>query len=492
VASESFKRINSVFYPSSIAMVGASPNLYKWGSFLLANLIKGGFKGPIYPVNPREKTIFSRPCYPSLAETPGPVELAIVVVPVAHVKKVITECIAKQVKAILLITSGFSEAGKAGHELELEIAAMVREAGIRLVGPNTMGIINTHADITVTGSHTRPLRGAISLVSQSGNLGGQVLGWAENMGIGINKFVGTGNEGDVNVTDMIEYFREDETTKIILAYFEGVEDGQRFLEVARKTSMEKPIIALKGGRTSAGSRAAMSHTGSLAGSYPITLGALAQAGVIVAKNPTELIDFSIAFQHLPLPQGNRVGVITLGGGWGVVASDECNERGLVLPELPEEILTKLDKLLPSFWSRGNPIDLVGQINPAVFRNSLEAVTSSEAFDAVLDLGNLGTSHFMYRVVSTVRDIDPSFDPSIVQIAINEAAKLEAGHLRDVGDFIAKYNKPILTVSHSEKLQYAIPFGDNVVVAYPTPEKAIRALQAMLWYRNWKAGRTKPA
>lgn len=479
------RELDPIFYPKAIAVVGATPNFYKWGSFLLSNLMKWGFKGDIYPVNPKETLIFGKKCYPSLLDTPDPVDLVIIAIPAAYCKAAVSECIEKGVKGILLITSGFSEVGPEGAALEKEIVAMVRKAGIRLIGPNTMGIINSHHDVTVTGSHIRPVPGHISLISQSGNMGSQVLGWAESMGIGIDKFIGSGNEGDVNVTDLISYLADDKTTHVILLYMEGIGDGRRFLDVVSKVSLQKPIIALKGGRTQAGSKAALSHTGSLAGSYEVTKGALKQAGVIIANNPAELIDFSVAFEHMPLPEGNRVAVFTIGGGWGVVASDECNERGFVLPELPTHIIKELDKLLPSFWSRGNPLDIVGQFNPVLFNKAIDLLAQSDSFDAIIDLGGLGASHFIYRVISTARDVDPGFDNQIVQIAISEAAKLEAGHLRDIGNLTKKFGKPIVTVSHAEKLQYAIPIDDMMIVAYPTPEKAIRVLEMMLWYRNWK-------
>ena len=484
------QQLRPIFYPKSVAIIGASTNFYKWGSFLLAGLIKGAYKGPIFPINPREKRIYGYTCYKSILDVKNPVDLAIITVPVAYTKQVVQDSIKAGVRGIMMVTSGFSETGNKGKQLEKEIGDLVKGTGVRLIGPNTMGVINTHHDLFVTGAHSRPLRGAISLISQSGNLGAQVMQWAEKMGIGINKFIGSGNEADVNLTELLEYLHHDETTKIILVYFEGIEDGRGFIEAAKRVSIDKPIIALKGGRTEAGSKAALSHTGSLAGSYQVTEGALKQAGIIVVENPTELIDLSVAFEHLPLPKGNRVGVYTLGGGWGVIASDQCNERGFVLPELSDSIVREMDKLLPSYWSRGNPIDLVGKMDPQIFKTAIKLLATSERFDSIIALGGLGASHFIVRLISTIRDIDPAFDDNMVQLAINEAAKLEASHLRDVGSAIIEFQKPILTVSHSEKLNYTIPIDDKVVVAYPTPEKAIRALQAMLWYRNWKDKRTK--
>jgi acyl-CoA synthetase (NDP forming) len=481
-------QFSPIFYPKSIAVIGASANLYKWGNFLMAGIIKSGYKKPLYPINPKEETILTRKCYKSIFETPGPVDLAIITLPAKLAKQTVADCIEKGVKGIVLITSGFSEVGKEGKAIEAEIAAMIKKAGIRMIGPNTMGIINNHHELAFTASQVRPPRGHISVISQSGNLGDQVMQWAESMGIGISKFVGCGNEADTDVTDLIEYLHQDESTKVILLYFENVEDGRRLIETAAKVSMDKPIIALKGGRTSAGAKAAQSHTGSLAGDFPVTIGALQQAGVIIADNPTELIDFSVAFEHLPLPKGNRVGVITLGGGWGVIASDECNERGFELPDLPPGLVKQLDKMLPAYWSRANPIDLVGTFGSKIHKTALEGLAQSDDFDAILTLGSLGASRFIIRIVSTARDIQPSFDSSTMQLVIGEAARLEAQQMRAIGSVMSKYNKPILSVSTAEKLNYSIPIDDKMLVAYPTPEKAIRVFQAMLWYRNWKEKR----
>lgn len=483
------KQFDPIFYPKSVAMVGASTNLYKWGHFLMASMIKCGYKGNIFPINHKEKTIIGRPCFKSVLDVPGQIDLAVVAVPVVHVEKVVDQCVEKGVGGIVLITSGFSEVGEKGKDLEKRIADKVKSAGIRLIGPNTMGLINTHHSFAFTASQVRPPTGHISMISQSGNLGDQVMNWAEHTGIGISKFVGSGNEADTGLVDLLQYLDQDETTKVILMYFESVHEGRRLIEVASKVSMNKPIIALKGGRTDAGSKAAASHTGSLAGQREVTLGALKQAGIIIAKNPTELIDFSVAFEHLPLPKGNKVGILTLGGGWGVIASDECNERGFELPNLPESVIAVLDKGLPSYWSRQNPIDLVGTFDARLYGNIINLLAESGEFDSILALGGIGSSQFIIRLVTAARAVDPSFDVNIVQMAINEAAKLEAHQLRYIGKAIKEYNLPVLTVSHAEKLNYAIPIDNNIVVAYPTPEKAIRVLQAMLWYRNWKNARS---
>ncbi len=482
-------QFDPIFYPENVAIVGASPNIYKWGNFLMASMIKCGYKGAIFPVNKKEKTILGRECYKSLLDINENIDLAVVAVPVAHCETIVDQCVEKGVGGMVLITSGFSEVGEQGKEIESRIANKVKAAGIRMIGPNTMGLINTHHSLAFTASQVRPPTGYISMISQSGNLGDQVVNWAENMGIGISKFIGSGNEADVGMVDLLKYLHQDKTTKVILVYFESVHQGRRLVDVASKVSKDKPVIALKGGRTQGGSKAAASHTGSLAGQREVSLGALQQAGVIIAKNPTELIDFSVAFEHLPLPKGNRVGILTLGGGWGVIASDECNERGFELPDLPQNVIDELSKHLPAYWSKQNPIDLVGTFDARLYGNAISSLAECGEFDAVLALGGLGASQFIIRLVTAARAIDPSFDVNIVQTAISKAAKLEATQLRYIGKAIQKYNLPVLTVSHAEKLNYAIPIDNNMVVAYPTPEKAIRVLQAMLWYGNWKRSRS---
>lgn len=308
--------IRKIFYPESIAVVGATENLFKWGSYIFTNIIAGGFQGKVYPVAKKKETVYGHRAYGSVAEIQDPVDLVFITTPAASVMGVLADCVAKGVKNVVMITSGFSETGEEGKRLEEEMVSFARANGINVVGPNTMGIVNTAVGLYATGSQVRAPRGGISIIAQSGNVGNQIMEWAEQQNIGVGKFVGSGNEGVIGCEDYIGYFGDDADTTVVLMYIEGVDDGRRFMDSARGASMRKPVIALKAGRTEIGSRAAASHTGAMAGSFKTYESALRQSGVILVKAPTELLTISSAFDSMPLPKGNRVGVVTLGGGVG--------------------------------------------------------------------------------------------------------------------------------------------------------------------------------
>ena len=355
--------IFKIFAPRSIAFVGASGRLGKWGNMLFINAVKGNYQGEIYLVNPKGQDIAGRKVYKTIQEIPGKVDLGIVTVPAAHVMGLIPEFKIKGIKFMLLITSGFAETGEEGRKLEGDLVSAAEEAGILILGPNTMGITNPHAKFYCTGTPSWPGPGSIGLVSQSGNLGTQLLCFAEQEGIGIRAFSGSGNEAMITIEDYLRGFKHDPLTKTVVLYIESIKDGRRFLEEAFQVSRIKPVIVLKGGRTDEGNRAAASHTGALASNIRIFNAACRQAGIIMAQHPMDLLDLSAAFSSLPLPKGNRVAIMTLGGGWGVVATDECVESGLQVPPLTGDLIDRIDRVLPPYWSRTNPVDLVGEMDP---------------------------------------------------------------------------------------------------------------------------------
>ncbi|HPQ70689.1 MAG TPA: CoA-binding protein [bacterium] len=482
-----FKQLDELCYPESVAVVGASENLLKWGSFLMVSLLAGDFKGPIYPINPKAKSVLGVKAYPSLLECPGSIDLVFITVPQPLVLDVIRECEEKKVKSVVVITSGYSEVGGEGSKFEEELVAAVKKAGMRMIGPNTMGMISTHQNLFCTGSNALPPKGGISMISQSGNLGAQVVMWAEEQNVGINKFFGTGNEGDVSCTDLMLYLANDESTNAILAYLEGVDEGQRFLQAARMAAERKPVILLKSGRTDAGAKAAASHTGALSGSFEIFKGAMRQAGVILVPQPMDLID-GAACNYLPMPKGHNVCVVTLGGGWGVVASDLCNEYGLKLPDLPPDAIAQLDTILPSFWSRQNPVDLVGQIDPALYAKALEIVVASEQFDAVITLGLIGSSSLVSDTVSNAHRVAPESinEQMMMQMKAISDGFEESIH-KDIARLTRQYGKPIINVSldkRPHKLISNLGNGDYLVI-FNTPEKVVRVLAGMVYYQKWR-------
>jgi acyl-CoA synthetase (NDP forming) len=477
-------QLNSIFYPESVAVIGASNKFAKWGSFIMSHMLSGGYLGRIYPINPKEKEIYGRKVYTKIAAVPEKVDLAVITTPVDTILDVVKQCIEKQVGSMVVVTSGFSETGAQGKQIERDLIDLAESSQIPTVGPNTMGVMCTQKKLFALGVPIYPRRGDISFISQSGNIGNQMLEWAEEHGIGMSKFVGSGNEGVIKKDHYLEYLAEDPDTKVILVYLEGIADGHRFLEVAERTSVKKPIIALKGGRTEAGGEAARSHTGSMAGNSAIFTSAFLQTGIIEARNPTDMLDYSMALANLPLPRGNRVGVITFGGGWGVVASDALVEQGMTIATLGRDVIEKLDKVLPAFWSRRNPVDLVGQINPEAFLESVKVVSNSPDVDAVVCLGIVGVSNLGIRsftASATAADLDN------IEYAVRKARDklftIERGFLNEVNDIMNQTNKPIINVSFyatSSRERFQSRTGYSEVV-YPTPEKAVESLVAMYHY-----------
>lgn len=478
------RNLDRIFYPRSIAVVGATENTFKWGSYITTNIIDGGFKGPVYPVAHNRETVYGRKAYPSLTAIEGEVDLVFITTPSPSVKGVLAQCVEKGIKNAVIITSGFSETGGEGKLLEDEIVAYAREHGLCIVGPNTMGIANLAADLYACGIFVRPNRGKISIVTQSGNVGNQIMEWAEQQDIGIGKFVGSGNEGMLRCEDYLEYLRDDKDTSVVLMYIEGLDDGRAFLEAARAITAHKPVIALKAGRTDVGSKAAASHTGAMAGSYATCASALEQSGVVLTKGPMELLTLSSAFDALPLPRGNRIGVVSLGGGWGVITADECEERGLTLPPLPRDVYEKLDSMLPSFWSKGNPVDLVGQPDRRLFEESTYAMVSSDAYDAVILLGMVGSIKFVTRIYETSARIGFGSMEKIEEL--NKLfAQIQSKFLDNIADLMARFNKPIYPValisSPEDTMIHYKEGAPYKVVIYKTPEEAVFCLQEQYRY-----------
>ena len=483
-------KLNPIFYPDTVAIIGASNSFAKWGSFIMAHMIVGGYQGKIIPVNPKEKLIYGRKVYKSITDVPGRVDLALITTPASTVFDVVKGCIKKKVKGLVVVTSGFSETDANGIEMEKDLVRLVEDAKIPMIGPNTMGVMCTQKRLFSIGAPLYPRRGDISFISQSGNLGNQMLEWAQDHDIGMGKFVGSGNEASLKKESFLRYLAKDPDTKVILIYLEGLEDGDAFLEIAKETSKVKPIIALKGGRTDAGSHAALSHTGSLAVNSTIISHVFKQAGVIEALTPTDMLDFSMALDNLPVPKGDRVAIVTLGGGWGVVTCDAIVEQGLKVAKLGRSVIEKLDKILPPFWSRGNPVDLVGQINPDAYIKSVEAVTTSMDIDAVICLGIVGVSNMGIRsfaASATAADLE-NRDYAIRQ-ARDKLYHIERDFLDKVNELMNEYKKPIINVSlyaGGRKERYQSKTGYSEVV-YTTPEKAVQSLAVMYDYYKYLKG-----
>ncbi|MFP4445359.1 MAG: CoA-binding protein, partial [Desulfosudaceae bacterium] len=423
-------------------------------------------------------------------EIPGPVDLAVVTIPAAMVSGLIDELAAKGVKNMLLITSGFGETGTAGRQLETEVIEKARQAGILVVGPNTMGIINPHNRLYCTGSLVWPDPGGIAVVAQSGNMGGQLLHFAEQQGIEIRAFSGSGNEAMVTIEDYLEGFELDELTEIVMLYIESVKNGQRFLRSARRLSAKKPIVLLKGGQTEAGSKAAASHTGALTSNARVFDAVCRQSGIVKVDHPMDMLDLCAAFSSLPLPRGNRVGIMTLGGGWGVVASDLCASYNLSVPELPPDLIETIDGILPPYWSRANPIDLVGERDNQFPLLVMEELMKWDGCDIVLHLGIRGRRLGARRLVETAR-VDPDYDEEFFEAVIKAMYDFEEQYLQHVVNMMEKYGKPVLGVNiitdeSEDKTLYKVAGSDFKGVFFPTPERAVKAVARMYDYQRFLA------
>jgi acyl-CoA synthetase (NDP forming) len=476
----SFPNLDRLFNPRHLALIGASSTPGKWGFFVLLNIIKGNFKGTLYPINARAREVLGCPCFARIADVPGPVDLAVIATPAETVLGLIDECAAKQVPNLVVITSDFSETGPEGEALEREVVDKARGVGIRLVGPNTMGIFSSESSLHALMPPVEPLRGPVSMFSQSGNIGTQILAWGVDAGIGFEKFVSSGNEGDLSCVDYLNYFTQDEATRVILAYLEGVDPDSGFLEAARRAALSKPVVVFKGGRTQAGTRAAASHSGALAGSYRIYRGLFRQTGLIEAATTQEIMDCAKALTVFPIPRGNRVAVLTRGGGWGVITTDACEEAGLIVPPLPENLVKKLDNILPHYWSRNNPVDMAAVITAEPFMKCLEILTRWEGIDAVIALG--GRASIPGRVAGKPRVHEKLKDQEGLLKQI--AARYQESHtqvMHYTAALIRETGKPIISVTmgsqdfHKESLEV---YG---LASYPTPERAVRVLRMLADY-----------
>jgi acyl-CoA synthetase (NDP forming) len=384
-----FRRdFDKLFNPRTVAVVGASNMLGKWGFNMPMNMIGGGFKGELFMVNPREEKVLGFPAYNSIKDIEEEIDLVVIAIPARKVGDVLLEAGEKGIRNAVVVSSNFSEVGEEGARLERHVADIANEAGITIVGPNTMGIYSKTCNLCCLGAPVYPLKGGIGFVSQSGNLGVQLMTWGYRKGIGFSRFVGSGNAANTDISDWLEYLGDDPETKTIILYIEGIKDGRTFLEAARRITPRKPVIALKAGKGKQGERAAMSHSGSLAGPFELFRGAMEQAGIIEAETTEELVDLAAAFSALPVPPGDRVGVMTLGGGWGVAAADAFDREGLKLAHLPTSVIEELDGFLPSFWSRRNPVDIVGNVKRSNHFRVIDALATCDEVDIVITMGTL--------------------------------------------------------------------------------------------------------
>jgi acetate---CoA ligase (ADP-forming) len=379
--------IGAILRPRSVAVIGASRASGTIGHQVLGNLLRHGYTGAAYPVNPNARAIASVRAWPTIGDVPDDVDLAVVAVPKERVVEVADACGAAGVKALVVISAGFREIGPAGADREKALMEVVRRHDMRMVGPNCMGVLNTEPGVSMnaTFAPNMPPHGRAAFVTQSGALGLSVLDYAREYGIGIGHFVSVGNKPDVSGNDLLLYWEDDPAVGVILMYVENFGNPRNFLEIAARVSRKKPVIALKSGRSTVGARAAVSHTGALAASDVAVEALLEQAGVLRAGTIEELFDMAMAFGPQPLPRSRRTAVLTNSGGPGILAADALEGLGLTLPELADATVERLRPLFPEEASIRNPLDMIASATPAGYRAALGALLDDDGFDAVLSI-----------------------------------------------------------------------------------------------------------
>jgi len=450
--------LDPIFSPHAVAVVGASRRRESLSFRLIHNLVVNEFAGVIFPVNPQASALHSLKCYPTVAAIPDPVDLAVIMVPRDKVQGMVEECVAKGVKGLIVITAGFSETGKEGAALEWRLRETVRAAGVRMIGPNCMGVINTDSEVTLdaTFSPTPARRGAIGFVSQSGALGVAILNVAQDIGVGLTQFVSMGNKADVSGNDLIEHWEDDPETKVIAMYLESFGNPRRFTEIAKRVTRKKPILVVKSGRTAEGARAASSHTGAIAGTDVTVSAFLEQCGVLRANTIEEMFDVARALARVPLPSGFRVGIVTNAGGPAIMATDACVNLGLQIAELSDATRATLRSFLPPEASVGNPVDMIASATPENYAKSVAAVLDDPAVDMVMVIN-------VTPVLANPIDV-----------------------LQSIAAVTRERPKPVLAVMMAtEEFYDAVKTQRDLPPVYHFPEPAARVMYLLARYAAWR-------
>jgi len=474
---------HSLFAAETIAVIGAKSAIGTWGHDAMRAAIesaKARVGRQAYAVNPNEAEVLGVKAYKTVLDIPGPVELAIIVVPATVVPQIFRQCAEKKVKAAVIISAGFAEVDASGTKLEAEVKAIARAGGIRFTGPNCNGHADMHTRVASVGFAGMIPAGPMALLSQSGTLGASIMMIAASRGIGLSKFVSTGNEADLRLEDYLEYLAQDEDTRIIAVYIEGLREGRRFYELAKEITRKKPIVAMKSGTTAASAKAARSHTGTLAGADAIYTAAFKQAGVIRAEDEEELCDVVLALRNLPLPRGNRVAILTMGGGFGVVTAEDCEKEGLEITSLEPQTLQKMSAILPSRWTPGNPVDLVG-VRPGGSEN-----VGAKCLQLLLEDNNVdGVISLLPPMVFPPGPMAASFSQEQIRAIQTENDKNEEVLYRQ----LKQYNKPLVYIRRMNAYYAHEPDKPDAppkvtIPEYAHPRRAARVLRYLASYRKY--------
>lgn len=458
---ELIKQLDGIFRPKSIAVIGASRRKGSFGREILRNLIEFGFNGKVFPVNQEAEVVHSMKCYHNILEIPDEIDLAIVCVPRQFAVSAVQDCGRKGVKGLIVITAGFREIGEEGAKLEDELTKVVRKYNMRMVGPNCMGAFNTDPDIVMhaTFAPVFPTPGDVAFISQSGGMGVAILTHAAKLDLGFSIFVSVGNKADVSGNDLLEYCGADKNTNMILMYIESFGNPRKFTRIAREISLHKPIVAVKSGRTTAGALAASSHTGALADVDVAVEALFGQCGIIRVDTMDELFDVASAFSTYRFPKGNKIAIITNGGGPAILATDAAINNGLEMARFEEKTNKALRKALPAEASIANPVDMIGTSKPREYEATLEALIADKNVDGIIAL-------YILPEKSAAMPVD-------VALAIADVNK--------------RTTKPILScfVAKEEIIKaMAVAGAESHLPMYTFPEGAVRAMAAMVRYNDW--------
>ena len=456
--------LDFIFNPHSVAVIGASDNPLKWGNWISKSLLESTWEGKVYLVNAKGSIVCGKETYRTISDIGEPVDLALIGIPAKFVPDAIRACVKKGIKGIIIITAGFAETGEEGKKLEKELLETARMGGSRIVGPNCAGIYNSAVGLNAT--IVSFLRGPLTLISQSGNFGLNLNFFAKKRGLGFSKWISFGNQADILFHEYLDYVKDDPNTRVILMYMEGLKNGREFLKVAKETTKSKPVIVLKTGTSAAGTRSAASHTGALAGSNEVYDAAFKQAGIIRVDNSYELLDVGEALAKCPLPKGNRIAILSDGGGDATMAADAAEREGLEIPSLSKETQEKLSEVIPigAAHSLKNPVDFASEADLWCFANCSKVLLEDTEIDGVVICGGFGS----------YKDTFPGFE--------NVEEKISPV----ISQLQRRYNKPVMLESNFflEKPKSLEILSEQGVPVYGNVEIAVKSMSCLVKYRKY--------
>jgi acyl-CoA synthetase (NDP forming) len=469
-------KLTPLFHARSVAVIGASNDTGKWGYIVLKHLLNGGFQGQVYPVNPSEAQILGLKVYRDIPSLPEPPDLAVIIVPPTAATGVVRACVEKGIKAGVIITAGFAELGEKGAQMQQEIAETARQGNMVFVGPNCNGIMSPWEKLHIQFPSFHVPPGPVGILSQSGNVMDVLARHVMLQGMGCSLCIASGNEASLNAGDYLEHMGNDPHTQVILCYIEGLRQGRRFFRIAGEVSKRKPVIMVKVGKTQAGARAAASHTAAIAGADDVFNAMCRQSGIIRASSLDEMLNTGLSVLNQPLPRGRRVGIVTAGGGWGVLAADACAGMGFDVVRLPENVLEELDKLLPAWWNRGNPVDLVAGSTPDNIFKAVEHVLGCPEVDAGIMLSIMPALRIKGFSAPEGKEERAKWGDQAINAVVEAMEHFNA--------LARKHDKPLVVAAthifsdaaEESRINYAL--GQKGLICHSMPQQAAIALDAL--------------